>query len=158
MDHPLFPDYHAQVSGTPRVGTQPENPYVRATADDFYKSQLTRGSGYASGVPGQTPHYGYLVPPMDQDVQQQAPSLVTPASSPAMAASMQLPTSSPIPCEAGESTPGRQMRIRPAATPPIISDGDFSKCAICLDLFMNHDKVWRLQCGHRFHAQCWDRV
>eukprot|EP00959_Pyramimonas_sp_CCMP1952_P301013 6297924-Pyramimonas_sp.AAC.1 len=23
---------------------------------------------------------------------------------------------------------------------------------------MNHDKVWRLQCGHTFHAQCWDRV
>eukprot|EP00959_Pyramimonas_sp_CCMP1952_P346325 7253334-Pyramimonas_sp.AAC.1 len=50
------------------------------------------------------------------------------------------------------------MRIRPAATPPIISDGDFSKCAICLDLFMNHDKIWPLQCGHIFHAQCWDRV
>eukprot|EP00959_Pyramimonas_sp_CCMP1952_P362776 7597022-Pyramimonas_sp.AAC.1 len=23
---------------------------------------------------------------------------------------------------------------------------------------MNHEKVWRLQCGHTFHAQCWDRV
>eukprot|EP00959_Pyramimonas_sp_CCMP1952_P108676 2272268-Pyramimonas_sp.AAC.1 len=32
------------VSGTPRVGTQPGNPYVWATADDFYQSQLTRGS------------------------------------------------------------------------------------------------------------------
>eukprot|EP00959_Pyramimonas_sp_CCMP1952_P306927 6423739-Pyramimonas_sp.AAC.1 len=49
----------------------------------------------------------------------------TPASIPAMAASMQLPTFSPIRFEAGESTLGRQMRIRPAATPPIISDGDF---------------------------------
>eukprot|EP00959_Pyramimonas_sp_CCMP1952_P449205 9405740-Pyramimonas_sp.AAC.1 len=37
------------------------------------------------------------------------------------------------------------MRIRPSATPPIISD-------------VNRDKVWRLQCGHIFHAQCWDRV
>eukprot|EP00959_Pyramimonas_sp_CCMP1952_P334692 7008783-Pyramimonas_sp.AAC.1 len=38
MDHPLYPDDHAQVSGIPRVGTQPENPHVRATADDFYQS------------------------------------------------------------------------------------------------------------------------
>eukprot|EP00959_Pyramimonas_sp_CCMP1952_P187670 3924235-Pyramimonas_sp.AAC.1 len=45
------------VSGTARVGTLPENPYVRATADDFNQSPLTRGSGYASGVPGQIPHY-----------------------------------------------------------------------------------------------------
>eukprot|EP00959_Pyramimonas_sp_CCMP1952_P154796 3238413-Pyramimonas_sp.AAC.1 len=78
MDHSLFPDYHAQVSGIPRVGRQPENPCVRATADDFYLSQLTRGSGYASGVPGQMPHYGYLAHPMDQNVQQQAPGLVMP--------------------------------------------------------------------------------
>eukprot|EP00959_Pyramimonas_sp_CCMP1952_P389050 8151479-Pyramimonas_sp.AAC.1 len=75
MDHPLYPDYHAQVSGISRVGTQPEKPYVRATADDFYQSQLTRGSGYAPGVPGQIPHYDYLAPSMDQDVQQQAPGL-----------------------------------------------------------------------------------
>eukprot|EP00959_Pyramimonas_sp_CCMP1952_P149753 3133204-Pyramimonas_sp.AAC.1 len=70
----------------------------------------------------------------------------TPASSPAMDASVQLPTFSPIRFKASESTLERQMRIRPAATPPIISDGDFSTCAICLDLFMNHDKIWRPQC------------
>eukprot|EP00959_Pyramimonas_sp_CCMP1952_P225044 4705854-Pyramimonas_sp.AAC.1 len=57
----------------------------------------------------------------------------TPASSPAMAASMQLPTLSPFRFEAGASTLERQVRIRPAATKPIISDGDFSQCAICLD-------------------------
>eukprot|EP00959_Pyramimonas_sp_CCMP1952_P029896 627267-Pyramimonas_sp.AAC.1 len=44
MNFPLFLDYHAQVTGSPRVGTQPENPCARATADDFYQSQLTRGS------------------------------------------------------------------------------------------------------------------
>eukprot|EP00959_Pyramimonas_sp_CCMP1952_P267315 5589085-Pyramimonas_sp.AAC.1 len=75
-----------------------------------------------------------------------------------MAASMQLPTFSLIRFVACESTLDRQMRIRPATTPSIISDGDFSKRAICLDLFMNSDKIWRLQCGHIFHAQCWDRV
>eukprot|EP00959_Pyramimonas_sp_CCMP1952_P348251 7294787-Pyramimonas_sp.AAC.1 len=47
------------------------------------------------------------------------------ASSPSMDASMQLPTFSPIRFEAGESTLERQVRIRPAAMPPIISDGDF---------------------------------
>eukprot|EP00959_Pyramimonas_sp_CCMP1952_P082375 1721221-Pyramimonas_sp.AAC.1 len=41
MDFPVYPDYHAQVSGNPRVGTQPENPHARATADDFYQSPLT---------------------------------------------------------------------------------------------------------------------
>eukprot|EP00959_Pyramimonas_sp_CCMP1952_P143787 3010423-Pyramimonas_sp.AAC.1 len=74
-----------------------------------------------------------------------------------MAASMQLPTVSPLRFEAGECILERQVRIRLSATPPTISDGDFSKCAICLDLSMSHDKVWRLQCGHIFHAQCWDR-
>eukprot|EP00959_Pyramimonas_sp_CCMP1952_P135367 2832329-Pyramimonas_sp.AAC.1 len=78
MDHPFYPDYRAQVSGIPRVGTQPENPYVRATADDFYQSQLTRGSGFASGMPGQISHCGYVGPSMDQDVQQPAPGLVLP--------------------------------------------------------------------------------
>eukprot|EP00959_Pyramimonas_sp_CCMP1952_P209157 4375401-Pyramimonas_sp.AAC.1 len=83
---------------------------------------------------------------------------LTPASSPAMVASTQLPTVLPLRFEAGESTLKRQTRIRPSATPPIISDGDFGKYAICLDLFMNHDKVWRFQRGHIFHAQRWDRV
>eukprot|EP00959_Pyramimonas_sp_CCMP1952_P062432 1305442-Pyramimonas_sp.AAC.1 len=49
----------------------------------------------------------------------------TPASSPAMIASMQLLTVSPIRFEAGESTLERQARIGPSATPPVISDGDF---------------------------------
>eukprot|EP00959_Pyramimonas_sp_CCMP1952_P315254 6598416-Pyramimonas_sp.AAC.1 len=71
---------------------------------------------------------------------------------------MQLPTVSPTRYEAGETTLERQTRIRPSATPPIISDGGFNKCAICLDHFMNHDEVWRLQCGHIFHAQCWHRA
>eukprot|EP00959_Pyramimonas_sp_CCMP1952_P226726 4740580-Pyramimonas_sp.AAC.1 len=52
----------------------------------------------------------------------------------------------------------RQTRTRPSATPPVISVGSCSKCAICLDQFIHYDKFWRLQCGHRFHAQCWDRV
>eukprot|EP00959_Pyramimonas_sp_CCMP1952_P223585 4674920-Pyramimonas_sp.AAC.1 len=52
----------------------------------------------------------------------------------------------------------RQTRIRPSATPPVISDGDFNKCALCLDHFTHHDTVWRLQCSHLFHTQCWDRV
>eukprot|EP00959_Pyramimonas_sp_CCMP1952_P397629 8332019-Pyramimonas_sp.AAC.1 len=46
MDFPFYPDYRAQVTGNPRVGTQPEKPHVRATADDLDQSQLTRGSGY----------------------------------------------------------------------------------------------------------------
>eukprot|EP00959_Pyramimonas_sp_CCMP1952_P105309 2201319-Pyramimonas_sp.AAC.1 len=58
---------------------------------------------------------------------------------------MQLPTAAPIRYEAGETSLERQTRIRRSATQPIISDGDFNKCAICLDHFMNH-------------AQCWDRV
>eukprot|EP00959_Pyramimonas_sp_CCMP1952_P405557 8499803-Pyramimonas_sp.AAC.1 len=59
---------------------QPENPYVRATADVFYQSQLTRGSGCTSGVPGQIPHYGYVTTLMDSDVTQQAPGVVVPSS------------------------------------------------------------------------------
>eukprot|EP00959_Pyramimonas_sp_CCMP1952_P319320 6681890-Pyramimonas_sp.AAC.1 len=82
----------------------------------------------------------------------------TPAISPATLAAMQLPTVSPIRYEAGETTLERQTRIRPSATPAIIIDGDFNKCARCQDHFMNRDKVWRLQRGHIFHAQCWDRV
>eukprot|EP00959_Pyramimonas_sp_CCMP1952_P330398 6918194-Pyramimonas_sp.AAC.1 len=80
MDFPLYPDYHAQVTGNPRVGMQPEIPYVRATADDCYQSQLTRGFGYSSGVPGQIPHCGYLATPIDSDVMQQAPGLVVASS------------------------------------------------------------------------------
>eukprot|EP00959_Pyramimonas_sp_CCMP1952_P212704 4450608-Pyramimonas_sp.AAC.1 len=71
---------------------------------------------------------------------------------------MQPPSVPPIRYEIGETTLERQTRIRPSATPPLISDGDFNKGAICLGHFMHHDKVWRLQCGHIFHAQCWDRV
>eukprot|EP00959_Pyramimonas_sp_CCMP1952_P166141 3472341-Pyramimonas_sp.AAC.1 len=53
----------------------------------------------------------------------------------------------PIQYEIGETTLERQTRIRPSGTPPVISDGDFNRCAICLDRFTHHDKVWRLQCG-----------
>eukprot|EP00959_Pyramimonas_sp_CCMP1952_P446361 9345525-Pyramimonas_sp.AAC.1 len=38
MDFLLYPDYHAQITGNPRVGMQPECTYVRATADDFFQS------------------------------------------------------------------------------------------------------------------------
>eukprot|EP00959_Pyramimonas_sp_CCMP1952_P390821 8190146-Pyramimonas_sp.AAC.1 len=58
----------------------------------------------------------------------------------------------------GDTTFERQLRTRPSATPPIISDGDFAKCAICLEGFTSHDKAWRPQCGHMFHALCWGRV
>eukprot|EP00959_Pyramimonas_sp_CCMP1952_P063714 1331189-Pyramimonas_sp.AAC.1 len=71
---------------------------------------------------------------------------------------MQLPKVSPIRYEAGETPLERQTRIRPSATPAIISDGDFNKCAICLGHFVHRDKVWRLQRGHIFHAQCLDRA
>eukprot|EP00959_Pyramimonas_sp_CCMP1952_P003697 77862-Pyramimonas_sp.AAC.1 len=60
MDFPLHPDYHAQITGNPRVGTQPENPYARATADDFYQSVDAR----------------LLV----THVKQQAPGMVAPSS------------------------------------------------------------------------------
>eukprot|EP00959_Pyramimonas_sp_CCMP1952_P129360 2705143-Pyramimonas_sp.AAC.1 len=63
MDAPMFPDYYAQETGNPRVGSQPDNPY----------SQLTRGSGYELGVLGQVPHYGYLAAPMDPDVKRHGP-------------------------------------------------------------------------------------
>eukprot|EP00959_Pyramimonas_sp_CCMP1952_P376992 7896477-Pyramimonas_sp.AAC.1 len=56
-----------------------------------------------------------------------------PAFSLASLAVVQQPPAPPIQHEIGESTLGRQTRIRPLATPPIISDGDFNKCAICLD-------------------------
>eukprot|EP00959_Pyramimonas_sp_CCMP1952_P254301 5312170-Pyramimonas_sp.AAC.1 len=64
-----------------------------------------------------------------------------PAISPATLAAMQLPTVAPIRYEAGETTLERQTRTGPPATPPIISDGDFSKCAMCLDHSVNYDKV-----------------
>eukprot|EP00959_Pyramimonas_sp_CCMP1952_P435130 9111349-Pyramimonas_sp.AAC.1 len=49
-----------------------------------------------------------------------------PAISPAALAAKQPPTVSPIRYEADETTLGRQTRIKPSATPPIISDGDFN--------------------------------
>eukprot|EP00959_Pyramimonas_sp_CCMP1952_P175086 3658800-Pyramimonas_sp.AAC.1 len=42
--------------------------------------------------------------------------------------------------EMGESTLERQARVRPSATPPIINDGGFTTCAICLEEFVYHDK------------------
>eukprot|EP00959_Pyramimonas_sp_CCMP1952_P431082 9028356-Pyramimonas_sp.AAC.1 len=68
------------------------------------------------------------------------------------------PPAPPIQREIGESTLERQTRAGPSATPPVISDGEFNKCAICLGNFVNQDKVWRLQCGHVLHAQYWGRV
>eukprot|EP00959_Pyramimonas_sp_CCMP1952_P057380 1197722-Pyramimonas_sp.AAC.1 len=35
MDSAIFPRYYAQTTGVPRAGSQPENPCVRATADDY---------------------------------------------------------------------------------------------------------------------------
>eukprot|EP00959_Pyramimonas_sp_CCMP1952_P382903 8023266-Pyramimonas_sp.AAC.1 len=60
--------------------------------------------------------------------------------------------------EMGEATLERRARIRPSVTPPITSDGDFTKFAMCLEEFAYEDKVWRIQCGRIFHAQCWGRV
>eukprot|EP00959_Pyramimonas_sp_CCMP1952_P045319 946692-Pyramimonas_sp.AAC.1 len=54
----------------------------------------------------------------------------------------------PIQYGVGETILGRQTRIRPSATPPVVSDSGVNKCAKCLDHFMHHDKVLRLQCGH----------
>eukprot|EP00959_Pyramimonas_sp_CCMP1952_P261456 5466566-Pyramimonas_sp.AAC.1 len=81
-----------------------------------------------------------------------------PAINPVALAAMQLPSVPSIRYQVGETALERQTRIRPSATPPTIVDGDFNKCAVCLDQFMHRDNVWRLQCGHIFHTQCWDRV
>ena len=69
MDSAMFADYHAQVDGTARVGEQPSNAFARETADEFYRAQETRGAPMTFGVPGQIPHYGYLAPPLDSDVE-----------------------------------------------------------------------------------------
>eukprot|EP00959_Pyramimonas_sp_CCMP1952_P236902 4950840-Pyramimonas_sp.AAC.2 len=63
-----------------------------------------------------------------------------PAFNRAALAAMQPPAVPPVQYEVGETTLGRQTRIRPSATPSVISYGDFNKCAICLDHFMHHDK------------------
>eukprot|EP00959_Pyramimonas_sp_CCMP1952_P129933 2717259-Pyramimonas_sp.AAC.1 len=67
MHAPVFRHYYAQETGVPRIGSQPDNPCVRATAGDFYLSQLTRGARHKPGVPGQVPHCGYLASSMDPD-------------------------------------------------------------------------------------------
>eukprot|EP00959_Pyramimonas_sp_CCMP1952_P411748 8628490-Pyramimonas_sp.AAC.1 len=63
MDAPMFPGYYAQETGGLRVGSQPGSPCVRATADDFYQFQLTRGAGHEPGGLGHVPHRGYLTAP-----------------------------------------------------------------------------------------------
>eukprot|EP00959_Pyramimonas_sp_CCMP1952_P238881 4991964-Pyramimonas_sp.AAC.1 len=80
MNPAMFPDFYAQTTGAPPVWSQSGNPCVRATADDFHRSQLTRGAGYKIGIPGQVPHCGYLAAPMDHDVNPHGPELVVPAS------------------------------------------------------------------------------
>eukprot|EP00959_Pyramimonas_sp_CCMP1952_P345970 7245845-Pyramimonas_sp.AAC.1 len=49
-----------------------------------------------------------------------------PAFNLAALASMQPPSVPPIQYEVGETTLERQTRIRPSATPRVISDGDFN--------------------------------
>eukprot|EP00959_Pyramimonas_sp_CCMP1952_P149731 3132798-Pyramimonas_sp.AAC.1 len=53
-----------------------------------------------------------------------------PAFNPAALAAMQPPSAPPIQHEVGETTLERQTRIRLSARPPVISDGDFNRCAI----------------------------
>ena len=64
----------------------------------------------------------------------------------------------PSPYRMGETSFERQERTRPSAQRPIITDGDFRQCAICLEHFGHRERLWRLQCGHMFHAECWDRM
>eukprot|EP00959_Pyramimonas_sp_CCMP1952_P193530 4047279-Pyramimonas_sp.AAC.1 len=63
---------------------------------------------------------------------------------------MQPPSVPPIQHEVRETALERQTRIRPSATPRVISDGDLNRCAICLD------KVWRLQRG--LEASAWPHI
>eukprot|EP00959_Pyramimonas_sp_CCMP1952_P311310 6515181-Pyramimonas_sp.AAC.1 len=63
----------------------------------------------------------------------------TPAFNLAALAAMQLPSVPPIRHEVAGTTLERLARIRPSATLPVISDGGFNKCAICLDHFMHHE-------------------
>merc|ERR1712086_307539 len=58
----------------------------------------------------------------------------------------------------GESSLDRQRRTRPQAPAITIFDGDFRQCAVCLEQYVYGDKLWRLQCGHTFHKECWDRA
>ena len=64
----------------------------------------------------------------------------------------------PSPYRPGESSLDRQRRTRPQAPIITIFDGDFRQCAICLEPFRYDDMLWRLQCGHTFHKDCWDRA
>ena len=64
----------------------------------------------------------------------------------------------PSPYRQGETSLDRQRRTRPQAPRITIFDGDFRQCATCLEFFRYVDKLWRLQCGHTFHVDCWDRA
>ena len=51
----------------------------------------------------------------------------------------------------------RQRRTRPAEPAPFMSDVPFTQCTICLEAFASRGILWRLQCGHQFHKECWER-
>ena len=64
----------------------------------------------------------------------------------------------PSPYRSGETTLDRQRRVRPQAPSVTIMDTDFRQCVICLEQFRNDEVIWRLQCGHTFHKDCWNNV
>eukprot|EP00959_Pyramimonas_sp_CCMP1952_P341191 7147574-Pyramimonas_sp.AAC.1 len=91
---------------------------------------------------------------MDKNVNPHGPELVAPASlgelrleilaTPVAAgppANMPAsPAAPPSRYATGETTFERQSRTRPSATPLIISDDDFTTCAVYLEKFACHDK------------------
>ena len=63
----------------------------------------------------------------------------------------------PVPYGMGESTFQRQQRTRPGVDIPIVRDVEFTQCPVCLQEFQHRDIMWRLQCGHQYHKDCWER-
>ena len=169
FDHPIVPEYHAQVTGVPmQIPSQQDNRYVREATDMVHAvGSFRREPWQEEIVPIYSPFATAESPPTGAVVTgnfQSQHFLGDLGDIHRLMQSIQMNKGKGKGAKGkgkgkGKSEPEATVIPAPAPAPSVAVTqyhGTDTQCSICLQDFQREEYVYRLHCNHLFHNDCWN--